>query len=110
MYAIRSYYAIAKFYRINGGSTQHKGVKPDIAFPALIDPSETGESVEPNALPWDSIPPAKYHLLGHIDTLLPKLKQLHDARVQHDPEFRYVQEDIAWYQAEKRKKFSYNFV
>ena len=98
-------YTIAKFYRINGGSTQHKGVQPDISFPALIDPSETGESVEPNALPWDSIPPAKFEKLGHIDTLLAKLKQLHDARMQNDPEFRYVLEDIAWYQTEKRKKF-----
>ena len=42
-------YTIAKFYRINGGSTQNKGVVPDIAFPAIIDPKETGESVELNA-------------------------------------------------------------
>lgn len=98
-------YTIAKFYRINGGSTQHKGVQPDISFPALIDPSETGESVEPNALPWDSIPAATYRMLGHVETLLPKLKQLHDKRMQKEPEFRYVLEDIAWYQTEKRKKF-----
>lgn len=97
-------YTIAKFYRINGGSTQHKGVVPDIAFPALIDPSETGESVEPNALPWDSIEPASYQLLGHFDKILPMLRKQHDQRVSHEPEFRYVQDDIAWYQSEKAKK------
>ncbi len=98
-------YTIAKFYRINGGSTQHKGVQPDISFPALVDPSETGESVEPNALPWDRIPAAKYMKLGHFESILPKLKQLHAQRMQQDPEFRYVLEDIAWYKREKQKKF-----
>lgn len=97
-------YTIAKFYRINGGSTQHKGVTPDIAFPALIDPTETGESVEPNALPWDKIPSAPYARLGDFSKVLPELQRLHDARVKSDPEFRYVLEDIAWYKSEKSKK------
>lgn len=97
-------YTIAKFYRINGGSTQHKGVTPDIAFPALIDPTETGESVEPNALPWDKIPAASYSRLGNFSKVLPELRKLHDERVKSDPEFSYVLEDIAWYKAEKSKK------
>ncbi|MEY8251559.1 MAG: S41 family peptidase, partial [Colwellia sp.] len=46
-------YTIAKFYRINGGSTQHRGVLPDISFPAAINPEDWGESKEENALPWD---------------------------------------------------------
>ena len=97
-------YTIAKFYRINGGSTQHKGVTPDIAFPALIDPTETGESVEPNALPWDKIPPAQYQRLGDFSKLIPELQKLHDERIKNDPEFRYALEDIAWYKQEKAKK------
>lgn len=97
-------YTIAKFYRINGGSTQHKGVTPDIAFPALIDPTETGESVEPNALPWDKIPAAQYQKLGDFGKLIPELQKQHDARVKNDPEFRYALEDIAWYKQEKAKK------
>ncbi len=97
-------YTIAKFYRINGGSTQHKGVVPDIAFPAWIDPTETGESVEPNALPWDSIAPASYQLLGHFDKILPQLRKQHDERVAHDPEFHYILDDMAWYKSEKAKK------
>lgn len=53
-------YTIQKFYRINGGSTQLKGVKPDISFPSIIDMKEYGEETEDNALPWDKIPPANY--------------------------------------------------
>lgn len=98
-------YTIAKFYRINGGSTQNKGVQPDISFPPLIDPKDTGESVEPNALPWDKIQPAQYTKLGDFTSVLPKLKALHEQRVKSDPEFKYAQEDIAWYQAEKAKKY-----
>jgi len=97
-------YTIAKFYRINGGSTQHKGVTPDITFPALIDLTETGESVEPNALPWDKIPPAQYQRLGDFSKLIPELQKLHDERIKSDPEFRYALEDIAWYKQEKAKK------
>lgn len=98
-------YTIAKFYRIDGGSTQNKGVQPDINFPPLIDPTETGESVELNALPWDKIEPAQYSKLGDFTALLPKLKEYHQQRVKSDPEFKYAEEDIAWYQAEKSKKF-----
>lgn len=98
-------YTIAKFYRIDGGSTQNKGVQPDIGFPPLVDPTETGESVELNALPWDKIEPAKYTKLGDFTALLPKLKELHQQRVKTDPEFKYAEEDIAWYQTEKNKKY-----
>lgn len=96
-------YTIAKFYRINGGSTQNKGVVPDIAFPAIIDPKDTGESVELNALPWDSIDPAGYQRLGDYSALLAALQKRHDSRVAKDPEFRYVEQDIQWYQEEKQK-------
>ena len=97
-------YTIAKFYRINGGSTQHKGVVPDIRFPALSDSSEIGESVEPNALPWDKIDAADYQPVGQFTKLLPSLQKRHDDRIAQEPEFRYVLEDIAWYQQEKQKK------
>ena len=97
-------YTIAKFYRINGGSTQHKGVEPDIRFPSLIDSKEIGESVEPNALPWDKIQAANYQMVGKFTKLLPSLQKRHDERIAQEPEFRYVLEDIAWYQQEKQKK------
>ena len=98
-------YTIAKFYRINGGSTQNKGVQPDISFPSLNDPAEIGESVELNALPWDKIESAQYATLGDFSAVLPKLKNLHEQRIKNDPEFKYAEEDIAWYQAQKSKKY-----
>ncbi|MFQ2193242.1 carboxy terminal-processing peptidase [Aeromonas jandaei] len=97
-------YTIAKFYRINGGSTQNKGVAPDISFPTPVAPEETGESREFNALPWDKIASAKYDKLGNFASLLPKLKSAHDARIAKDPEFAYVMQDIADYKEEKDKK------
>ncbi|KDB47449.1 carboxy terminal-processing peptidase, partial [Glaesserella parasuis] len=53
-------YTIQKFYRINGGSTQIKGVEADIRFPEIINAEKTGEGFEDNALPWDKIPAATY--------------------------------------------------
>ncbi|MFA0088237.1 carboxy terminal-processing peptidase [Vibrio sp. 10N.261.51.F12] len=97
-------YTIQKFYRINGGSTQNKGVVPDIAFPTPIDPAETGESVEDNALPWDSIEPAKYDVLQRNDEMIAALTLKHKARVDSDMEFGFIAEDIAKYNAEKDDK------
>lgn len=98
-------YTIAKFYRINGGSTQNKGVEPDISFPPLIDPTETGESVELNALPWDKINSAEYTPVGNFAPYLSRLQKEHDDRVKNDPEFKYAEEDIAWYKTMRNKKF-----
>jgi carboxyl-terminal processing protease len=94
-------YTIQKFYRIDGGSTQNKGVAPDIAFPTAVDPSETGESVEDNALPWDSIDKAKYQVLQRNEALIGKLTAKHQVRIAKDLEFRFIAEDIEKYKAEK---------
>ncbi|GAB2913657.1 carboxy terminal-processing peptidase [Rheinheimera gaetbuli] len=90
-------YTIAKFYRINGGSTQHKGVIPDILFPTAIDPQEWGESKEEYALPWDSINAAQYDSLYDIATLVPSLREKHQARISAEPEFQYLLQDISEY-------------
>lgn len=94
-------YTIQKFYRINGGSTQNLGVVPDVPFPSAVDPSETGESVEDNALPWDSIKPAKYQKVYNFSPMLPGLIAKHERRVKSDLEFSFIQEDIKRYQQEK---------
>ncbi|RBW65952.1 carboxy terminal-processing peptidase [Vibrionales bacterium C3R12] len=94
-------YTIQKFYRINGGSTQNKGVIPDIAYPTAIEASETGESVEDNALPWDSIPPAKYDVLQGNSELILTLTAQHQQRIEKDMEFNFIAQDIAKYKAEK---------
>lgn len=94
-------YTIQKFYRIDGGSTQNRGVAPDIAFPTAVEPSETGESVEDNALPWDSIEPAKYQVLQRNPAQVEQLTAAHQARIAQDLEFGFIAEDIAKYKAEK---------
>ena len=97
-------YTIAKFYRINGGSTQHRGVLPDIAFPTAIDPEDWGESKEENALPWDQIQKAKYTPLNELNTDIDYLTSLYQQRIKDNPEFNYLLEDISIYQAEKDDK------
>ena len=88
---------IAKFYRIDGSSTQRVGVIPDIDFPSAVDENDFGESSEPSALPWDRIEPTKYNKFSNLSTYIPKLKRLSEIRTQSDPEFKYIREDIAEY-------------
>ncbi len=97
-------YTISKFYRINGGSTQLRGVIPDIQFPSAVDPEDTGESVEDNALPWDHIRKASYRGVADISSHLPQLIAAHDQRIANNPEFAYIQEDIQKYKKELDNK------
>ncbi len=57
---------IAKFYRISGGSTQHKGVVPDIMIPSMIDTALVGEDTYSSSLPWSTISQAFYRPTGEI--------------------------------------------
>lgn len=93
---------IAQFFRINGGSTQNKGVVPDIEFPGIIDPNEWGESTNTNALPWTSIAPAKYENKGNFRDLVPLLTTKHETRVAKDQEFKFFIEDVT--QAQKLRE------
>ena len=94
-------YTIAKFYRINGGSTQHKGVIPDILFPSAIDHNDTGESLEKNSLPWDNIRSADYQSVNNLQTVIRILDKEYKARIKNEVEFNYVFDDIAEYRKEK---------
>lgn len=98
-------FTIAKFYRINGGSTQHKGVVPDILYPSAIEPSDWGESQAENALPWDSISRANYTTFADSGAALDVLTAKHNRRVLQDPEFAYIYEDIAEYRENKDKTY-----
>ncbi|MEP1552745.1 carboxy terminal-processing peptidase, partial [Paraglaciecola sp.] len=95
-------FTIAKFYRINGGSTQHKGVIPDILFPSVIDHADWGESQEDNALPWDSIARANYTTFGENKNVVENLTALHKQRVK--TEFNYIHEDMVRYNLKKEDK------
>jgi carboxyl-terminal processing protease len=101
---------MAQFFRIDGGSTQHKGVVPDLAFPVTLDASDYGESTYDNALPWTKIDAAKYAPVGSFTRLLPMLETRHAARIEHDREFGFLREDIDQYRESRaRKSISLNF-
>lgn len=97
-------YTIQKFYRINGGSTQRKGVTPDILMPTGSEETETGEKFEDNALPWDSIKAATWVRSGDLTAFGPQLLKLHQERIANDLEFQYIMKDIARYRAMKDKR------
>ncbi len=86
---------IAQFFRINGGTTQLRGVVPDIKLPVTTDLENFGESAFDNALPWVSIKPAIYAPLGNVRELVEPLQKRHEARIAKDRDFQYLQEDIA---------------
>jgi carboxyl-terminal processing protease len=94
---------IAQFFRINGGTTQLRGVTPDILFPAISDAENFGESSYDNALPWAQIKAADYSPAGDVKGLLPVLVTLHEARVKMDVDFQYLQQDIAEVRIQRRK-------
>ena len=87
-------YTVQKFYRINGGSTQLKGVTPDIVMTKNQYVDETGERFLDNAMPWDKIPSADYLTIANIKPLISTLEAQHQARIANNPEFNYIEEDI----------------
>lgn len=95
---------IAQFFRVSGGSTQNKGVVPDIAFPVSVDATEYGESTYDNALPWTKIAAVDHTSYGNFAPLLPKLEGLHSARMGSDKEFQWWSQDVAEFRAERAKK------
>ena len=86
---------IAQFFRINGGTTQLRGVAPDIKLPVTSDIENFGESSYENALPWVAIKPAPYVPAGDLKEIVPSLQKRHEARIAKDKDFQYLQEDIA---------------
>lgn len=92
---------VAKFYRINGGTTQHRGVTPDIAFPSIYDHSDYGESTEKHALSWDQIATARFTPEDRVSKYLPNLRVKSQKRMTGNIEFRYLAEDIAHLKQER---------
>ncbi len=94
---------IGQFFRINGGTTQLRGVQPDILFPAASDAERFGESSFANALPWVQIKAADYSPAGDLKGLLPVLLARHEARVKKDRDFQALQENIAEARQQRKK-------
>lgn len=95
---------VAQFFRVDGGTTQHAGVVPDLQFPVTLDASDYGESTYDNALPATRIAQAPHGNLGNFAALSPQLVANHEARVAKDREFQWWAEDVARFRAERDKK------
>ncbi|MBO2008966.1 carboxy terminal-processing peptidase [Hymenobacter negativus] len=93
---------IQKFYRISGGSTQFKGVTPDITLPDALTSYAKGEQESEYPLPWDEIAPAKYQPANTLPASLDKLKANSAARVAASPGFKLITD--ATQRATERRK------
>lgn len=99
---------VQKFYRVAGGSTQQKGVVPDIVLPSVLDALELGETTLPYYLPYDTVPAANYDK-SKVNLAAPyidALKASSTDRVAKSTDFNYVRQDIAFY----KKKIQDNVV
>ena len=96
---------MAQFFRVQGGSTQHRGVQPDITFPTARGAVEHGERALDNALPWASIKPTNHSLMGM--TAAGNLLEASERRVAGNPGFQYlVAEEEELLALERRKEIS----
>jgi carboxyl-terminal processing protease len=94
---------IAKFFRITGGSTQLRGVTPDIAFPKNGDDKLFGESTYDNAMPWTHIEPAHYAPVANVKSLVPMLVQRHDKRIAKSAAWKLMVDELNEYKKNRDK-------
>lgn len=94
----------AKFYRVSGDSTQHRGVVPDIKYPSLIPYDEVGESALEHALPWDRIMPAPHYQFADIGSMIPELDKLHADRMKNNVEYDFLEKQRNWLQEQRKRK------
>jgi carboxyl-terminal processing protease len=95
---------MAKFYRVTGSSTQHKGVTPDIEFPSGFSAKEYGESSQPSALPWDQIAGTKFTAYNDVtDKTLKLLKEKYAVRLKTDTDLKKLADDIEEFNKLKEK-------
>jgi len=85
---------VQKFYRVTGGSTQLRGVTPDVKLPLVTDNAEYGESTLNYPLAYDEIESVPIDLAGNRRELFKdELRQRSAARVRHDPQFQDIAKD-----------------
>jgi carboxyl-terminal processing protease len=95
---------IQKFYRVSGGSTQNRGVIPDIRLPSLADQMDGTETSLKNALPYDEVEPARYERTDLVTSTLNSLQKASTARVNASSEFAWVREDIERFKRQLQDK------
>ena len=93
----------SKFYRVSGGSTQHKGVMPDIEIPSRIDNSLIGEDALDHALPWDQIDAVDHTRYFDFSAIIDELRLRHDKRFEASPEFRLLQQEIDFLKQQRQQ-------
>lgn len=93
---------MAKFYRVTGSSTQHKGVMPDIVFPSLYPMDKIGEDTEKSALPWDEVKRSNFKAVADLNPIKPELIKLHEERMAKSLDYKILNQDIA--DMKKREK------
>ncbi len=86
---------IGKFYRVNGNSTQHKGVIPDFNFPSVYPLDKIGEDTEPSALPFDMVKPSNFRAVANLNDVKANLLKLHEQRMSNSVAYKILQDDIA---------------
>ena len=86
---------IQKFYRVSGGSTQSRGVIPDIVLPSELDAVKIGENHLPHFLLYDEIPPVNINRWSRLVPPVDELRRSAAARLAANPEYRYILEDTA---------------
>ncbi len=93
---------IQKFYRVNGSSTQRKGVTPDIELPSVWSAEKYGESAEPTALPWDQIVSSKFDVTKYVNSKEnDKLRDKYQQRLKSDIELKKFVEELDYYRKER---------
>lgn len=95
---------IQKFYRVSGGSTQHRGVLPDVHVPFYGDISESTESSQKSALPYDEVEPAPYQRSAVLQARLSSLAKASASRVAASREFQWIKEDMARWEKQRKDK------
>lgn len=94
---------VAQFFRIDGGTTQLRGVTPDITLETATDMDDFGESSFDNALPWTKIKAADYTPVANLSGIVSRLKLKHNQRVSQDKDFQYLRKDLAEFNAMRKK-------
>ncbi|MBS1758503.1 MAG: carboxy terminal-processing peptidase [Bacteroidetes bacterium] len=96
---------LQKFYRINGGATQLKGVASDIVLPDNLEYLKIREKDDPDALPWDEIKKAKYNAWNPgYDLKL--VQQMSNERLANDQTFKLIKDASEWLSKENNKQYS----
>lgn len=98
---------LQKFYRINGGSTQLKGVSSDIVLPDVLEYSKVREKDNPDALPWDEIQKADYSPWKYAYDLN-VIKKESEERLKNNPSFGLIRANAEWLDKQNDKKYPLN--